>query len=143
VRHGSDRGCPEADLPTRASRRASHPLHGALPDQVPRAEWAADAQRHHISEVTMRVAVLMGGTSAERDVSLASGLRMAQALRERGHEVVAIDTARGALSAADEQALKGERVVKTIPPDVQTLARLDRALPAQLGEIRNADVIML
>ena len=45
----------------------------------------------------MKIAVLMGGTSSERDVSLASGLRIAQALRGRGHSVVAIDTTRGAL----------------------------------------------
>jgi D-alanine-D-alanine ligase len=36
----------------------------------------------------MKITVLMGGTSAERDVSLASGLRIAQALRSKGHEVV-------------------------------------------------------
>ena len=47
----------------------------------------------------------MGGTSAERDVSLASGLRIAEALRSRGHEVLSVDTAHGILSAADEQAL--------------------------------------
>jgi D-alanine-D-alanine ligase len=44
----------------------------------------------------MRVAVLMGGTSAERDVSLASGRAVAQWLREAGHEVVEIDAALGA-----------------------------------------------
>ena len=43
----------------------------------------------------MRVAVLMGGTSAERDVSLASGRAVARALRDIGHEVLEIDGARG------------------------------------------------
>lgn len=38
-----------------------------------------------------RVAVLMGGISAEREVSLRSGRAVAGALRERGHEVVEID----------------------------------------------------
>ena len=85
----------------------------------------------------------MGGTSAERDVSMASGVRVAQALRERGHDVIAVDTAHGLLSAADERALLGGKILKTIPPDVQALARLDRALPAQLGSIHNADVVML
>ena len=47
----------------------------------------------------------MGGTSSERDVSLASGLRIAEALRSRGHAVRAIDTARGELSIADDPAL--------------------------------------
>jgi len=38
-----------------------------------------------------RVAVLMGGVSAEREVSLRSGRAVAGALRERGHDVVEID----------------------------------------------------
>ena len=52
----------------------------------------------------------MGGTSSERDVSLASGLRIAEALRSRGHDVRAVDTAKGALSLADEQRLLGKRL---------------------------------
>ncbi|MCC5893690.1 D-alanine--D-alanine ligase [Exiguobacterium sp.] len=39
----------------------------------------------------MRVAVLYGGVSGEREVSLTSGKGMIEALKERGHEVVAID----------------------------------------------------
>jgi len=49
-----------------------------------------------------RVAVLMGGWSAEREVSLVSGAACAGALAERGYEVRAIDLGRdiGALLAA-------------------------------------------
>jgi D-alanine-D-alanine ligase len=39
----------------------------------------------------MRIAVLMGGVSSEREVSLASGKEVARALREVGHEVAEID----------------------------------------------------
>jgi D-alanine-D-alanine ligase len=91
----------------------------------------------------MKITVLLGGTSAERDVSIASGLRVAHALRTRGHEVVAIDTAHGALSVADEQAMLGGRVVKTIPPDVQALARLERQLPMRVGMVAPTDVVFL
>lgn len=38
-----------------------------------------------------RVGVIMGGPSAEREVALASGRRVADALSERGHSVAAID----------------------------------------------------
>lgn len=38
-----------------------------------------------------RVGIIMGGPSAEREVALASGKRVAEALSERGHSVVAID----------------------------------------------------
>lgn len=54
---------------------------------------------------SLRVAVLMGGVSAEREVSLASGAQVARALREAGHDVIAVDTAHGALTAAEEARL--------------------------------------
>ena len=38
-----------------------------------------------------RVGVLMGGPSGEREISLRSGTAVAQALKDRGHEVVRID----------------------------------------------------
>ena len=45
-----------------------------------------------MSAVTsLKVAVLMGGPSAERDVSLSTGRECAQALREAGYEVVELD----------------------------------------------------
>ena len=47
-----------------------------------------------MSEVTQmskkRVGVLMGGLSAEREVSLRTGAGVADALEERGHEVLRI-----------------------------------------------------
>ena len=91
----------------------------------------------------MRIVVLLGGTSAERDVSLASGLRVAQALRSRGHDVVAIDTAHGLIGAAEERAMLAGGVMRTVPPDVQALVRLDRQLPSQLASIGAADVVFL
>ncbi|MFI1255453.1 D-alanine--D-alanine ligase [Streptomyces netropsis] len=41
----------------------------------------------------MRIVILCGGESSERDVSLASGWSVARALLERGHEVVLVDPA--------------------------------------------------
>jgi D-alanine-D-alanine ligase len=89
----------------------------------------------------------MGGTSAERDVSLASGLRVTEALRTRGHEVVAIDTARGTLTRDDERALLAKKVVQPKPPSQEelrrmareTLPQMQRVLPS-LGE---ADIVFL
>lgn len=85
----------------------------------------------------------MGGTSAERDVSLASGIRITQALRERGHDVTAVDTAYGALSPAEEQQLLGGKVVKTIPPETYALAKLEAALPARLRDLPQTEVAFL
>ena len=91
----------------------------------------------------MKITVLMGGTSAERDVSLASGVRVAEALRTHGHDVLSVDTAHGILSAPDEQALLSGKVVKTIPPDVQALVRLNAQLPGTLRSLPQTDVLFL
>jgi D-alanine-D-alanine ligase len=90
----------------------------------------------------------MGGTSAERDVSIASSLRVAEALRSRGHDVVTLDTARGPLTEKDEKALLSKgNVVQKAPPSqdeldrmaAQTLPQMLRALPS----LQEADVVFL
>ncbi|MEM9581364.1 MAG: D-alanine--D-alanine ligase, partial [Pseudomonadota bacterium] len=43
------------------------------------------------SRTPRKVAVLMGGMSAERDVSLVSGRECAAALRDYGHDVIEVD----------------------------------------------------
>jgi D-alanine-D-alanine ligase len=68
----------------------------------------------------MKVAVLFGGTSAERDVSLASGAQVVRALRQAGHEVVAVDTAMGVLSTEQEAAVLDAKI-GALPPDTAAL----------------------
>src|SRR3954470_8359526 len=72
----------------------------------------------------MRIIVLMGGTSSERDVSLASGLRIAEALRTKGHTVKTVDTAKGPITEAEERQMLAGGVVKTTPPTPEELARM-------------------
>jgi len=91
----------------------------------------------------VRITVLMGGTSSERDVSLASGIRIVEALRARGHAVTAVDTAHGIIGPAEEQTLLAGGVVKTLPPDTQALARLDARLPTTLRTLPETDVVFL
>lgn len=43
----------------------------------------------------MRIVVLAGGLSTERDVSITSGAKVANALREKGHQVVLLDVFMG------------------------------------------------
>lgn len=64
----------------------------------------------------MRVTVLMGGASDERDVSLATGAQVAAALREAGHQVVAWDTAAGRIDRAREAELREAGVAPKPPP---------------------------
>ncbi len=95
----------------------------------------------------LRVTVLMGGTSSERDVSLASGIRVAEALRSCGHDVRAVDPARGEISLEDQRALAGGVLVQTAPPSQEALRRMAReALPKMASTLPRAgetDVIFL
>jgi D-alanine-D-alanine ligase len=95
----------------------------------------------------VRITVLMGGTSSERDVSLASGLRIAEALRTRGHDVRTVDTATGALSQDDERRMLAGGVVKQRPPTPEELARMRAesvaAMAARLPKREECDVAFL
>jgi D-ala D-ala ligase N-terminus len=53
----------------------------------------------------MKIAVLFSGNSSERDVSIASGIQVTKALKEAGHNVLAVETFRGVLSEPVVQAL--------------------------------------
>lgn len=78
----------------------------------------------------------MGGTSSERDVSLASGLRVAAALRSRGHTVTAVDTVQGALTEGEEHTMLATGVMRRLPPDQDALDRLSaETLPAAVRAI--------
>src|SRR4051794_39228467 len=94
----------------------------------------------------MRVTVLTGGTSAERDVAIASAVQVVGALRSRGHEVAVVDTARGYIPEADEATLLSG-LVGTEPPSIAQLEALERGLLlsglANLAVVRNADVLFL
>jgi D-alanine-D-alanine ligase len=93
----------------------------------------------------MRVTVLTGGTSAERDVALASAVQVVAALRACGHEVAVVDTARGYVPESEEPSLHG--TVGTRPPAIEELRSLERGLLLSgLGNIpvvRKADVLFL
>jgi D-alanine-D-alanine ligase len=95
----------------------------------------------------MNVTVLLGGTSSERDVSLASGLRIAHALRDVGHTVTCVDPATGEMSRADEDALRAAGVVGREPPTRDALrAMAETSLVTTLGAmpaVRNADVVYI
>lgn len=94
----------------------------------------------------MRIAVLLGGTSAERDVSLASGIRIADALRESGHTVTCVDPATGTLSAAAEAELR-RNAIAAAPPSLEALERISHSSfsPAltTLPAVAEADVVFL
>lgn len=93
----------------------------------------------------MKVAVLFGGTSEERDVSIASAAQIIPALRGLGHEVFAVDTATGRLAATDERRLLSAGVAPDPPSDSEISAVRGRAitLSAAAFDIRDVDVVFL
>jgi D-alanine-D-alanine ligase len=95
----------------------------------------------------MRLTILLGGASAERDVSLASGLRIAQALRARAHAVTLVDPARGVITPADEERMRAAGVLHPEPPSLESLRQMSRGalLPSlgTLAEVRSAEVVFL
>ncbi|MHB8839310.1 MAG: D-alanine--D-alanine ligase family protein [Gemmatimonadaceae bacterium] len=94
----------------------------------------------------MKITVMMGGTSAERDVSLASGVRIVEALRRGGHTVTPIDPAVGMLSEREFAEL-AQGVMKREPPSLEQLKHFESAeLSPVLGSlpaVRGADVVFL
>lgn len=94
----------------------------------------------------MKITVLLGGASSERDVSMASGLRIADALRGKGHDVLLVDPAKGPIDSEAERALR-ERGVKTTPPTLEELRSFNGGtiLPTltQMPEVTGADVVFL
>jgi D-alanine-D-alanine ligase len=71
----------------------------------------------------MKIAVLFGGTSEERDVSIASAAQVIPVLRGLGHEVVAVDTAAGRLAPPEERKLLASGVAPA-PPSDRSMAAL-------------------
>ena len=99
-----------------------------------------------VSRAPLRITVLLGGVSAERDVSLSSGLRIAAALREKGHEVTCLDPAEGVLTRETERSLLASGV-GSAPPPLDKLAGLAaESLSPVLGtmpEVTDADCVFL
>ncbi len=70
----------------------------------------------------MKIAVLLGGSSPERLVSIASGRGVIKALRELGHDVSAIDPALGEKQISESELLS--QGIGTNPPTQEFLEKL-------------------
>ena len=86
----------------------------------------------------MKVALLMGGRSSEREISLRTGRGIAQALRNLGHEVLAVDAANGRLLPA------GEEETAALPAAaVSRLPASSTSAIAQAEAINQAEVVLI
>jgi D-alanine-D-alanine ligase len=85
----------------------------------------------------MRIAVLLGGVSVERDVSFASGRGVVNALRESGHDVIPIDPAFG----ANQPANLNELISQSVHADPPSLEELSKLSPRSLVECINSSLL--
>ena len=93
-----------------------------------------------VGEFRLRIAVLFGGDSMERDVSIASASQVVGALRSRGHEVISFDSGRGRLSGPDEQRLFAGRIDR-LPPEKDAVASLPTVVSAP--DLADVDLVFL
>ncbi len=86
----------------------------------------------------MKVAVLMGGRSSEREISLRTGQGVAQALRNLGHDVTSVDAANGAVLAAgkEEAAAPTRDAVLKLPLSAMLTA-------VQSAAIQESDMVFI
>jgi D-alanine-D-alanine ligase len=93
----------------------------------------------------MRIAVLFGGMSEEREVSIASAAQIVPALRQLGHEVFAVDTAAGRMSEADERQVLVASVSTEPPLPVVRGAPSGRTCGRSLAalEVRDAELVFI
>ena len=103
----------------------------------------------------MKIVVLAGGTSTEREVSFSTGSQVHKALRERGHQAVLVDTLYGLPEVSDIEELfekgNGEEqfTVGTTSPDLDALAAVREKNqdgffgPNVLALCRAADIVFM
>jgi D-alanine-D-alanine ligase len=93
----------------------------------------------------VKIAVLFGGTSEEREVSIASAAQIIPTLRRLGHDVSAVDTATGRLDSAAERRLLASGVAPEPPSDAQIASIRGRAiaLSASAFNIGEIDLVFL
>ncbi|MFW6192102.1 MAG: D-alanine--D-alanine ligase family protein [Gemmatimonadota bacterium] len=91
----------------------------------------------------MRIAVLTGGASVEREVALATGVQVVRALREAGHEVTAVDTAAGALDREREDEIAEAGVGSREPSPPGTAPSPDDLSWLHEPALTSAEVVFL
>lgn len=105
----------------------------------------------------MKIVVLAGGLSPERDVSLSSGSLIANALMESGHKVLLLDVYEGmevrgrsydSLFVGSEQGKKYWHAVSAAEPDLEEVKKRNHGQSALIGKnvlaiCGSADVVFL
>lgn len=100
----------------------------------------------------MKIVVLAGGTSTERDVSIVSGTEICGALRSKGHEAIVVDVFGGAPDSVMEDPFpaeydveKASAYMKSFNKNLEELKKSRRSFfgPNVLELCRMADIVFL
>ncbi|RPI17679.1 MAG: D-alanine--D-alanine ligase [Ignavibacteriae bacterium] len=94
----------------------------------------------------MRVIVLTGGVSSERNVSIASSRAIAKGLKESGHEVIVVDPIYGAIQPPEEDILNVRPVIgKEFPTAEELMAYSNRKVIECVSSdlFDNIDIVFL
>ena len=100
----------------------------------------------------MKIVVLAGGTSTERDVSIVSGTGICQALRQKGHQAILVDVFCGLETVnwedpfpAEYDVEKAAEYIKSFNPQMKELkkARRDFFGPNVIELCKKADFVFL
>lgn len=89
----------------------------------------------------MRILVLLGGESAERDVSWSSGLEVARALAARHHEVTGLDPATGEFFR--DHWYRRETQIRSTPPDPSQATHHTLVTSLSDPELATFDVVFI
>ncbi len=81
----------------------------------------------------MKIVVLAGGNSTERDVSIVTGTEVTKALRSIGHQAILVDVCFGAICEDAEKAFAGEY-------DVEAAAEYVRSFNGRVEEVAGRKV---
>jgi D-alanine-D-alanine ligase len=90
----------------------------------------------------MKIAVLFGGPSPERDVSIASGAQVIRSLRAAGHEAVAVDISTGVLGPQEEEKLF-QATLSGTPPAYSKGASIVSILHEAIASLEDVDLYFL
>lgn len=92
----------------------------------------------------MKICVLLGGPSAEREVSLLSGSAMARALAENGHDVTLLDPAVNRPMRLEQFQAEAAHQDPPTPEELSKFAHKSIMLESLMSDtVRNSDVVVL
>ncbi|WOE33288.1 MULTISPECIES: D-alanine--D-alanine ligase [unclassified Acinetobacter] len=92
----------------------------------------------------LKIAVLFGGNSSEREISIESGVQVVKALQQAGHEVLAIDAAQGLLDEVTQKKLLETGSIPLFFQEKDSLeVSFDQVVLTKTGDLIDVDIVFL